>query len=357
MCCLPRFLPGLALVAGLATVATLGGRAAPMIGAPVVALVAGALLGLARRRSVDEDGVFGPGLAVTRQRVLGLAIVLLGLGLPFGAALSVGRQTAVVLIGTVVAGAVAAVVVGRMLALDRESATLVAVGTTICGASAIAAATAVMKPDRERVAYALGTIFVFNVLAVLIFPPLGRLLGMSEQAFGLWAGTAINDTSSVLAAGAIFGPAAAQFAVIVKLVRSLLIVPMCVGLHLGQRGAGSSGDGQHDASQPDSERHSAGQAVDETDARRAAWRVVPLFVVLFVAASVIAGFGLVPESWSEPLGAVSAWLIAAVLAAIGTSLSWQRIRTAGMRPLVFGGAIGLVLAVSCLALQQATGWL
>ncbi|MGW4742203.1 YeiH family protein [Nocardia xishanensis] len=357
MCCLPRFLPGLALVAGLATVATLAGRAAPMIGAPVFALVAGALAGLARRRSVDEDGVFGPGLAVTRQRVLGLAIVLLGLGLPFGAALTVGRQTAVVLIGTVVAGAVAAVVVGRMLALDRESATLVAVGTTICGASAIAAATAVMKPDRERVAYALGTIFVFNVLAVLIFPPIGRLLGMSEEAFGLWAGTAINDTSSVLAAGAIFGPAAAQFAVIVKLVRSLLIVPMCVGLHLGRRGAGNPGGGQHDAGRPYSERRSAGQAVDETDARRAAWRVVPLFVVLFVAASVIAGFGLVPESWSEPLGAVSAWLIAAVLAAIGTSLSWQRIRTAGMRPLVFGGAIGLVLAVSCLALQQVTGWL
>ncbi|MFF0529930.1 YeiH family protein [Nocardia amikacinitolerans] len=335
------------LVAGLATLATLVGRAVPVVGAPVFALGAGALVGLARRRSVDEDGVFGPGLEVTRQRVLGLAIVLLGLGLPFGAVLTVGRQTAVVLVGTVVAGAVAAVVVGRLLALDRESATLVAVGSTICGASAIAAATAVIKPDRERVAYALGTIFVFNVLAVLTFPPLGRLLGMSEEAFGLWAGTAINDTSSVLAAGAIFGPAAAQFAVIVKLVRSLLIVPMCVGLHLGRRGAGNSSGGRQGAEHADA----------DTDDRLAAWRVIPLFVVLFVAASVVAGFGLVPESWSGPLGAVSAWLIAAVLAAIGTSLSWQRVRTAGIRPLVFGGVLGLVLAVSCLALQQATGWL
>ncbi|MEV0027658.1 putative sulfate exporter family transporter [Nocardia sp. NPDC050793] len=387
MFCSPRHLPGLALVAGLATVATLIGRAVPVVGAPVFALAVGALVGLAGRRAVDEDGVFGPGLSVTRQRVLGLAIVLLGLGLPFGAVLSVGRQTSVVLVGTVVAGAVAAVVVGRLLALDRESATLVAVGTTICGASAIAAATAVIKPDRERVAYALGTIFVFNVLAVLTFPPLGRLLGMSEEAFGLWAGTAINDTSSVLAAGAIFGPAAAQFAVIVKLVRSLLIVPMCVGLHLGRRGARNFGAGQrnagrHDAEwhddrkpdsgqrgigQPDARRHDHGkpdsgqrgarQPDAEIDDRRSAWQVVPLFVVLFVAASVIAGFGLVPESWSRPLGAVSAWLIAAVLAAIGTSLSWQRVRTAGVRPLVFGGALGLVLAVSCLALQQATGWL
>lgn len=397
---LPRLLPGLALVAGLATAATLIDRAAPVVGAPVFALGAGALVGLARRRAVDEDGVFGPGLAVTRQRALGLAIVLLGLGLPFGAVLSVGRQTAVVLVGTVIAGATAAVVVGRLLALDRESATLVAVGSTICGASAIAAATAVIKPDRERVAYALGTIFVFNVLAVLAFPPLGRLLGMSEEAFGLWAGTAINDTSSVLAAGAIFGPAAAQFAVIVKLVRSLLIVPMCVGLHLGQRRVGTSGGGRHgawqrddslrlsaghcDDSQPDSGRYSAGQSDNnpsddglhgawqadsgpgsghrrtpqaEADHRPAAWRVIPLFVVLFVAASVIAGFGLVPESWSGPLGAVSAWLIAAVLAAIGTSLSWQRVRAAGVRPLVFGGALSLVLALSCLAIQQVTGWL
>ncbi|MCP2299883.1 conserved hypothetical integral membrane protein [Nocardia amikacinitolerans] len=377
MRCLPRLLPGLALVAGLATAATLIGRAVPVVGAPVFALCAGALVGLARRRSVDEDGVFGPGLEVTRQRVLGLAIVLLGLGLPFGAVLSVGRQTAVVLVGTVVAGAVAALVVGRLLALDRESATLVAVGSTICGASAIAAATVVIKPDRERVAYALGTIFVFNVLAVLTFPPLGRLLGMSQEAFGLWAGTAINDTSSVLAAGAIFGPAAAQFAVIVKLVRSLLIVPMCVGLHLGQRGAGNSrgwrrGGGQRDdsrtgiwqrsagrsdTSSSDSGRPSAEHADAETDDRLAAWRVIPLFVVLFVAASAIAGFGLVPESWSGPLAAVSAWLIAAVLVAIGTSLSWQRVRAAGVRPLVFGGILGLVLAVSCLGLQQATGWL
>ncbi|MBF6212687.1 putative sulfate exporter family transporter [Nocardia puris] len=330
MCCSPRFLPGLALVAALATVAVLIGSALPVLGAPVVALAIGAAVGVARRRAVDEDGVFGPGLEWTRQRVLGAAIVLLGLGLPFGAVLSVGRQTAVVLAGTVVVGAVAALLVGRMLAMDRQSATLIAVGTTICGASAIAAATAVLRPDRERVAYALGTIFVFNVVAVLVFPPVGRMLGMSQEAFGLWAGTAINDTSSVLAAGTIFGAAAAQFAVIVKLVRSLLIVPMCVGLHLGSRGA--------------------------SGAQRAAWRTIPLFVVLFVAASVIAGLGVVPESWAEPLSRTSTWLIAAVLAAIGTSLSWRRIRSAGVRPLVFGGALGLVLALSCLALQRATGW-
>ncbi|MEV6275610.1 putative sulfate exporter family transporter [Nocardia sp. NPDC051832] len=325
---LRRNLPGLLLAAAVASVATVAGKAAPVVGAPILALCGGVLIGVLGRRSVTETGVFAEGLALTRQRILGAAIVLLGLGLPVGSVLEVGRQTAVVLFGTLALGAVAAVVIGRMLALDRDSATLVAVGTTICGASAIAAATAVIKPEKERVAYALGTIFVFNIVAVLAFPPIGRLLGLSEQAFGLWAGTAINDTSSVLAAGVIFGPAAAHFAVIVKLVRSLMIVPLCLGLHFSRRAG----------------------------AKLSLRQSLPLFVVLFLVASVIAGTGIVPPTWVAPLGRLSAWLIAAVLAAIGSSLTWRQLRANGARPLVFGGALGLILAVGSLALQTATGW-
>ncbi|MFI6957552.1 YeiH family protein [Nocardia sp. NPDC050408] len=331
MTSLRRNLPGILLAAVVATAATILGNALPMVGAPVVALLAGAAIGVLARRSVEEAGIFAPGLALTRKRLLGAAIVLLGLGLPFGSVLTVGRQTAVVLIGTIVVGAVAAVIIGRMLALEQESAILVAVGTMICGASAIAAATAVIKPDKDRVAYALGTIFVFNIVAVLLYPPLGHVLGLSQEAFGLWAGTAINDTSSVLAAGVIFGPAAAHFAVIVKLVRSLMIVPMCLGLQLARRKAGET-------------------------MKTPLWRTFPLFVVLFLIASLIAGLGAVPASWSAPLGHLSAWLIAAVLAAIGTALTWQHVRIAGPRPLLFGGAIALILAVTSLALQTATGW-
>ncbi|WP_405137745.1 YeiH family protein [Nocardia sp. NBC_01388] len=326
---LRRNIPGLLLVAALATAATLIGAKLPMVGAPIIALLGGAILGTLARRSCAETGIFASGTALTRKHVLGVAIVLLGLGLPVGSVLTVGRRTAVVLVGTLIVGAIAAVVIGRMLALDRESAILVAVGTTICGASAIAAATTVMKPDKQRVAYALGTIFIFNIVAVLAYPPLGRLLGLSQEAFGLWAGTAINDTSSVLAAGVIFGPAAAHFAVIVKLIRSLMIVPMCLGLHFSRR------------------EHSAKAPLRQS---------FPLFVAFFLAASVIAGLGAVPDSWSAALSHLSAWLIASVLAAIGTSLTWQQIRATGPRPLLFGGALGLVLALSSLALQTATGW-
>ncbi|WP_254854131.1 YeiH family protein [Nocardia donostiensis] len=325
-----RIFPGLALAAGLATMATLLATVLPIAGAPVLALFGGAVAGVLARRSVAEEGRFGPGLTVARERLLGAAIVLLGLGLPVGAVLEVGRQTIVVLVGTLAAGAVAAVLVGRMLALHRESNILIAAGTTICGASAIAATTAVLKPDRGRVAYALGTIFVFNIAAVLVYPPLGRLLGLSQEAFGLWAGTAINDTSSVLAAGVAFGPVAANFAIIVKLVRSLMIVPLCVGLHLTGRGS--------------------------TGAAGSLWRSIPLFVVLFAGASVVAALGVLPTALTAPLDGLSAWLISAALAAIGASLSLRQLRETGPRPLLFGGILAVVLAVSGLALQTATGW-
>lgn len=325
--------PGLALAALVATVATPLGTALPMVGTPVLALGLGAAAGTALRRDPAVDQRFAPGLDVARQRLLGLAIVLLGLGLPLGSVLSVGRETAVVLVGTLVVGAVAAFVVGRMLAVDRESATLVAVGTTICGASAIAAATAVLRPDKQRVAYALGTIFVFNVAAVLVYPPLGRALGLSQEAFGLWAGTAINDTSSVLAAGVVFGAGAAQFAVIVKMVRSLAIIPLCLGLHVGRRHLTEPGEA--------------------TGSLRQAF---PLFVVLFVAASVVAGLGLLPAALTTPLATLSGWLIATVLAAIGMSLSVERLRSAGPRPLLLGGALGLILGAASLGLMVLTGW-
>jgi len=326
--------PGLALAALLATVAMPFGKALPMIGAPVLALAAGAVAGMVLRRRDATGETFGPGLDLARQRLLGAAIVLLGLGLPLGSVMSVGKETAVVLLGTLLVGGVAAFFVGRMLAVDRESATLVAVGTTICGASAIAAATAVLRPDKQRVAYALGTIFVFNVAAVLVYPPLGRALGLSQEAFGLWVGTAINDTSSVLAAGVIFGAGAAHFAVIVKLVRSLAIVPLCIGLHVGRR-----------------------RLTAETGAPAGSLRqAFPLFVVLFLAASIVAGLGILPTALTQPLATTSGWLIAAVLAAIGTSLSVERLRSAGVRPLVLGGALGLILGIASLGLMYLTGW-
>lgn len=324
-------LPGLLVVAVIASAATVLGAHVPIVGAPVSALLAGAVLAALRPRLVADDGRAGPGLDFTRARLLQLAVVLLGLSLPFGTVLSVGHRAGVVVGGTLAVGAVCAALVGWLLGMDRDSATLVAVGTTICGASAIAAATAVIRPRRDVVALSLGIIFVFNIVAVLVFPPVGRMLGLSQEGFGLWAGTAINDTSSVLAAGVAFGPVAATFAVVVKLVRSLAIVPMCVGLHLARRNR-------------------------EPGERFALHKVVPGFVMAFLLASAVAATGVIPAAWNAPLLHTSSWLIAAVLAAVGTSLTWQRVRAAGARPLLFGGLLGLALAAASLGLQYAAGW-
>ena len=112
------------------------------------------------------------------------------------------------MLGTLVIVLVVAFVVGRLLGIDRDLRRLLGIGTAICGGSAIAALSSVIEVDRSDVAYALGTIFAFNVVAVLTFPALGHALGLSQAAFGLWAGTAINDTSSVVAAAFAYGPAA-----------------------------------------------------------------------------------------------------------------------------------------------------
>lgn len=153
---------------------------------------------------------------------------MLGAGLSLGEVVRVGGESLPVMAGTLTVALGGAWALGRLLGVHREAALLIGVGTGICGASAIAAVTAVTGPAKDRVAYALGTIFTFNIAAVLLFPPLGHLLGLSQEGFGLWSGTAVNDTSSVVAASYAYGATAGAYAVVVKLTRSLMIVPVCL---------------------------------------------------------------------------------------------------------------------------------
>lgn len=293
----------------------------PAIGAPVAAIVLGAVaaaaLGRTRPRMLQACA---PGLTLASRTLLQLAIVTMGFAFPIGAVATAGARSMPVLITTLAAAAVGAVVLGRMLALHSESALLVGVGTAICGASAIAAVTAVVRPAAHRVGYAVATIFIFNVVAVLVYPPLGRLLHLSPEEFGMWAGSAINDTSSVLAASTAFGAAAVPFAVVVKLVRSLAIVPLCVGLHIGL-----------------GRRQAAGAS---------AWRTFPWFIVAFVATSIVAATGVLPSAALAGFSSAAAFLVTVALAAVGTSLTPDSLRTAGTRPIVFGGLLALLLAVT-----------
>ena len=326
-----RQVPGCAVAVAIATVATVAGRLVPVVGAPVVAV----LLGLALSGSVRRVPRVAPGVAFAGTRLLQVTVVVLGTQVSLRDVVRVGAASLPVMLGTLVACLAAAWLVGRLLGIDSEVATLVGVGTAICGASAIAAVSPVLRARSHAVAYAVSTIVVFNVAAVLAFPPLGHTLHLTQQQFGLFAGTAVNDTSSVVAAATTFGVVAGHHAVVVKLVRTLMIVP--VGLALGwvvrRRDARGSGAGSVGGRAP----------------------VVPWFVVGFVVASAVATLaavvGTVPTTVRDALPLVSGFLVTTALAAVGLSTDVAALRRVGPRPLVLGGILWVVVTTTSLALQ------
>ena len=318
---------GVALCLAVAALASAAGRLAPIIGAPVIGLVVGVLITLRRRPAAPMI----PGIRFCSHQVLQVAVASLGLQLTLGQAVSAGALSLPVLVGTLAICLIGAMVLGRSLRVRSSLRTLVGVGTAICGASAIAAVTPVIDAADDDVAYALSTVFVFNAVAVVLFPLLGHALSMSQQAFGLFAGTAINDTSSVVAAGYVYGTDAGQHAVVVKLTRTLFIVPICVALAL-QR----------------SRSRNAGHMPSFT-------HLVPWFLIAFVATSALVS--IVPPSAAlrSAFSSAAVFLITVALAAIGLSTDIAGLRRTGPRPLLLGAALWVLVSVSSLGLAAVSG--
>jgi uncharacterized integral membrane protein (TIGR00698 family) len=328
-----NLVPGIGCAVAVAVVATALGRLAPVVGAPVFGVVIGIAIAMVRK----PPARFKPGIAFTSKKVLQGSIVLMGLGLSLGQVLSTGARSMPVLLGTLAAALIMASVAGRMLGLRGNARTLIGVGTAICGASAIAATDAVIDADEAEVSYAIATIFAFNVVAVLLYPTVGHALGFSQHSFGLWAGTAINDLSSVAAACTIYGHAAVSYGVIVKLTRTLAIIPICLGL------AAARSWREKGATERSVARH--------VDVRR----IVPVFIVAFLVAVTANTIGLIPVAWHHGLSDLSTWMITAALAAIGLSTDVHRIRRAGLRPLALGAVLWITVALTSLGLQTLTG--
>lgn len=330
--------PGLGAALVLAVVAMAVGRLVPVVGGPVIAIV----LGVLTREAIGERAALVSGARVAAKGVLQAAVVLLGAGLSLREVAGTGTSALPVMLGTLAVALGGAALLGRWLRVDEETRTLVGVGTGICGASAIATVSAVIGASEAAVAYAVGTIFVFNVVGAVAFPLLGHALGLSQAGFGLWAGTAINDTSSVVAAGAVYGAAALSTAVVVKLTRTLMIVPISVALAVRSQ-----------------RRTRAAQEQDGgIGVERVPWRrLVPPFLVLFVLASVLHSVGLVPTSWQPVLADGAHLLTAVALAGVGLLTPVAGLRRAGWRPLVLGGLLSLAVATTSLALQAVTGGL
>ena len=333
-------LPGLTAAVVVAVSASAIGKLLPLLGAPVAGILLGVLLSSKARKQAS----LGPGIAVAAGVVLQLAVVLLGSQLSLGEVADVGLSSLPVMLGTLAACLTAAWLLGRRMGIDGDLRTLIGVGTGICGASAIAAVSPVIKARSNTIAYAMPTIFLFNVAAVLLFPPLGHLLHLSQDTFGLFAGTAVNDTSSVVAAASTYGPEAANHAVVVKLTRTLMIIPICLGLSalVARRQGG-------DSCVENTVRWGMGGVVGR------ALRLVPRFLIGFLLVAAANSLGLVPAGAHPPLQGASVFLITVALAAIGMSTDIAGLRRAGARPLLLGGTLWVIVTATSLLLQWSAG--
>ncbi len=321
--------PGLLLSTAIAIVALGLGELLPLVGGPVFGIVLGVIV----RNLVVPPPACQPGIDFAGKQILQWSIVALGLGLSLTQVAQTGLDSLAVILVTVAAAFVAALLLGRLLGIPSKLKLLIGAGTAICGGSAIAAVTPIIKADEHDTAFAVSTIFLFNLVAVLVFPALGHLMGMSQEGFGLWAGTAINDTSSVVAAGYNYGQVAGDHATIVKLTRATLIIPMCLLLMAVEAW-----------------RHKKQGSSDFS-----LWQVIPWFILWFVVASAVSTAGLIPETWQPTIQLGAKFLIIVALTAIGLSADLRRMAATGFRPIALGLGVWAAVALSSLAVQYATG--
>lgn len=316
-------LPGLLLSLVLAGLAYSLGSLLPVVGGPVF----GILLGILAASLWQLPTWLGGGVKFTSKYILQLAVILLGFDMNMANIIRVGKESLVVLLVTLTTAFVIAHFVGNLLKVDTKLKTLIGVGTAICGGSAIAAASSAIDAEDQDISYAISTIFFFNVIAVFLFPAIGHLFKMSDTGFGMWAGTAINDTSSVVAAGFSYSNAAGNYATIVKLTRSLMIVPITLVLAV------------------------LFSRKNKTQNHFNFIKVFPWFILGFLLAAVIRSLSLLPLSATGSLAWSGKFLIITAMAAIGLNTNIKAFIKAGPKALLLGALTWMGVALSSLAVQ------
>lgn len=334
--------PGLLLCLGIAVPCWLLGKAFPVIGGPVFAILAGMILTLILK---DKSAV-QPGIAYTSKKILQYAVILLGFGLNLSEIWKVGSTSLPIIVSTIATSLVISYLLFCLMKIPANISILVGVGSSICGGSAIAATAPVIGADDEEIAQAISVIFLFNILAALVFPSLGSAIGLSNEGFGLFAGTAVNDTSSVTAAASAWdgmhsGANTLDTATIVKLTRTLAIIPITLVLALHRTRTARK----------------QGTASGETYSLK---KIFPFFILFFILASVITtvctSFGVPASVFGAPKE-LSKFFIIMAMGAIGLNTNLVKLVKTGGKPILMGLCCWIGIACVSLLMQHVFGLL
>ena len=336
-----KMIPGIALSAGVALLACWIESLLPihLIGSAVIAMFVGMIL----NRFLKNTGIFASGIKFTSKKVLKFAIILLGLSLNITTVLHVGKMSLVVMVFTLLTCFGGGYFIGKALGLNWKLSNLISAGTGICGGSAIAAIAPTIDADDNDVAYAMSATFLFDMAMIILFPIMGRAIGMTDEAFGIWAGTAVNDTSSVVATGYAFSEAAGDFATMVKLTRTITIIPTVivfafVQLHLKRKEALASS-----------------ARCGELKANFSISKIFPWFILGFLALSVVASVFQIPVAVVSGTKTASKFFMVCALAAIGLNTSFSSMKKAGIRPMIHGFIISALVVIVALVVEIAIG--
>ena len=323
---------GLLFCVIVAIPAWLLGKLVPVVGGPVFAILFGMILTLIiKKKDKIEEGI-----AFTSKKVLQCAVVLLGFGMNFSDILYQGKQSLPIITSTIATSLIVSFILYKAMKMDSKISTLIGVGSSICGGSAIAATAPVIKANDEEIAQSISVIFLFNVIAALIFPTLGGMLGLSNEGFGLFAGTAVNDTSSVTAAATawdgLHGSNTLDAATIVKLTRTLAIIPITLVLAIWTAKKENSGENTFSLK-----------------------RAFPMFILFFLLAAVVTTVFSLPATITDPIKELSKFFIVMAMAAIGMNTNIVKLVKTGGKPIFMGFCCWIAISAVSLGMQHVLG--
>ena len=304
-----------------------------ILGASIIALFMGTFI-----NSFFHPAWIKPALKFTSKKILKAAIVLLGASLSVGTIMSVGKMTFFVMIFTFAMCFGGGYFIRKLFGLNWKLSNLISAGTGICGGSAVAAIAPVIDADDKDIAFALSSTFLFDMVMIALYPLMGKALGMTDIAYGIWAGTSVNDTASVVASGYAFSDAAGDFATMVKLTRTIAIVPTVLAFaYIGTR-----------IKQKELKAASAEKKVR-------LMKIIPWFIGGFLLLAVINSIGLIPASVSGVSKGISKCLMVTALAAIGLGTSITDFRKAGLAPMFYGVTIDTLVTLTALVVIWGIG--